>query len=283
MRALIIATISLAAGLHAQDSRRIDVKNLFPNVGTMIVWADPNDAGVPSGVLGACSGTLIHEQIFLTAGHCTRGAVEGDIAPFIHFFVTFNLHAFDDNSTWIPVMAQTWHPTTLPCPNHVCNWPEPPFPGMSEVGLVFFAEPVKLTEPATLAPVGSLQGRPENEEHVIVGYGFPDSRPRGGMPPWTQWEGVRYYRVIRPEQIFDDRQAIGGTGENCFGDSGGPTFLGPPGESGGRQRAIVATTSAFVGGAGICSASRSIVTRIDNADVQSWIAEQVEEFVATRR
>ena len=91
MRTLIIAAVTLGTILYAQDSRHIDVKNLFPNVGTMIVWADPNDAGVPAGILGACSGTLIHEQIFLTAGHCTRGNSDGDLPPFIHFFVTFNL------------------------------------------------------------------------------------------------------------------------------------------------------------------------------------------------
>ncbi len=32
--------------------------------------ADKNDAGLPEGFLGQCSGTLIHERVFLTAGHC---------------------------------------------------------------------------------------------------------------------------------------------------------------------------------------------------------------------
>jgi len=74
------------------------VENLFPNVGASIVWADPKNAGVPPGVLGACSGTFIHERVFLTAGHCTRVSEDG-IPPFIHAFVTFNLRVFDDGST----------------------------------------------------------------------------------------------------------------------------------------------------------------------------------------
>ena len=120
MRPLIMAVLALEASvgsLCAEDLRHIDVHNLFPNVGLSVVWADANNAGVPPGVLGACSGTLIQERVFLTAGHCTRIS-EGGIPPFIRVFVTFNLHVFDDRSTRNPVIAQAWHPSTLPCPNN---------------------------------------------------------------------------------------------------------------------------------------------------------------------
>jgi len=223
---------------------------------------------------------LIHEQVFLTAGHCTRISESG-IPPFIHIYVTFNLHVFDDRSTWILVDAQTWHPSTLPCPNNSCPWPPPPVPGLSDVGLMFLAKPVKFTKPSKLAPAGALEtGRGEKKEQLIVGYGFPDSAPGGGPPPWSQWEGIRYYRVISPEQIFDGSEAIGGPGENCFGDSGGPTFLGPVADSGDKRRAIVATTSGFAGTR--CSTGDSVVSRIDSEDVQSWIAQEIEKFLATR-
>src|SRR5690242_11656428 len=115
MRTLLFIALALDTGaiaVRAQDLRHVDVQNLFPNVGAAIVWVEPNNAGVPPGVLGACSGTLIDERVFLTAGHCTRPS-EGGIPPFIHVFVTFNLHVFDDRSTWIPVVAQAWHPSTL--------------------------------------------------------------------------------------------------------------------------------------------------------------------------
>lgn len=264
----------------AQDPPHIDVQNLFPNVGAVIVWAEPNNAGVPPGVLGACSGTLIDDRIFLTAAHCTRPS-EGGLPPFIRVFVTFNLHVFDDRSTWIRVIAQAWHPSTLPCPNQACNWPPPPTPHYSDVGLMLLATPVKFVKPAKLAPVGLLdRDRGDRGNQIIVGYGFLNSTPEGKRPPLSQWDGIRHYRVIAPEQPFDDRQAIGGLGENCFIDSGGPTFRGPVGESGEKRRAIVATTSGWFEG-NTCATGRSVVSRIDNEEVQSWIARQIEHFLAS--
>jgi hypothetical protein len=100
MRALIIA-LALGAGattISAQAVRHIDVENLFPSVGSAIIWVEPNDAGVPPGVLAAGSGVLIGGRVFLTAAHVTRPSEDG-IPPFIHVYVTFNLHVFDDRST----------------------------------------------------------------------------------------------------------------------------------------------------------------------------------------
>jgi len=280
MRTLIIYTLALGVSFtsaRAQLSSPIDVENLFPNVGAAIVWADPNNAGVPPGVLGACSGTLIHERIFLTAGHCTRVSEDG-IPPLIHIFVTFNLHVFDDRSTWIPVIAQAWHPSTLPCPHNSCPWPDPPVPGLHDVGLMFLAIPVHFTKPAGLAHPGALDsGRGDSQDQIVVGYGFADSAPQGGPLPWSQWEGIRHYRVISPRQAFDAAWAFGSQGDGCFGDSGGPTFLGPLGESGNKRRAIITTASAFLGAS--CSTGRSVVARIDNEDVQSWIAQQIKQWL----
>src|SRR5262249_28200510 len=92
--------------------------------------------------------------------------------------------------------------------------------------------------------------------------------------------GLRHYQVISPEQIFDDRHALGGVGEACPGVSGSPTFLGPLAASGNKRRIVLAVTSAFQSIEGSdCRHSRSITARIDNADVQSWIAMQIEQWL----
>jgi hypothetical protein len=86
-----------------------------------VIWVEPNDAGVPPGVLAVLPGVPIHERVFLTCGHCTRASEPG-ISPFITPYVTFNLHVLDDRSTWIRVAAQAWHPSTLPCgPDNACH------------------------------------------------------------------------------------------------------------------------------------------------------------------
>ena len=66
----------------------VDKFNLFPNVGAMLVVVVPNDFGIPEGILAFCSGTLIHERVFLTAGHCTGPSSFAPLPPFIQVFVT---------------------------------------------------------------------------------------------------------------------------------------------------------------------------------------------------
>ena len=56
------------------------------------------------------------------------------------------------------------------------------------------------------------------------------------------------------------------------------SFLGPLAESGHKRREIVSTTSAFKGAP--CSTAASIVSRIDNENVQAWIAQEIAKFEA---
>jgi len=280
---VIAMVVGITAMSVAQDDpRKIDVYNLFPNVGTMIVEVEANDAGVPPGILGDCPATLIHDRVLLTAGHCTRQSEFGT-PPFIHVYFSFSLHVFDDRLTWIPVEAQAWHPSTLPCPpgSGCAGWGEPPRPGLSDIGLLLLPEdlptPVKQLRPALLAPPGTLDNPwVQAREQVIVGYGFRDSAPGGGSLPWSQWDGIRRYRSKLLDHVIDDRWAqwVYPT-DTCFGDSGGPVFLGRPGNSGRERRYIVAVTSGFKGAT--CP-NAAINARVDNEDVQRWIAQQIRAW-----
>jgi hypothetical protein len=40
----------------------VDVLNLFPQVGALLIVGLPNDVGFPVGIVAFCSGTLIHER-----------------------------------------------------------------------------------------------------------------------------------------------------------------------------------------------------------------------------
>jgi hypothetical protein len=152
---------------------------------------------------------------------------------------------------------------------------------MSDVGLLLLSEdlpgPVKRLPHARLAPPGTLdQLWVQANEQVIVGYGFRNSAPGGGAPPWSQWDGIRRYRSKLLDHVIDDRWAewVYPT-DTCFGDSGGPVFLGQPGNSGEKRRFIVAVTSGFKGST--CP-NAAINARVDNEDVQRWIAQQIREW-----
>src|SRR5262245_64615329 len=93
----------------------IDVLNLFPQVGALLIVGMPNDVGFPEGVVAFSSGTLIHERAFLTAGHFTGPASFAPLPPFIKAFVSLSPNALDP-STWRPVVEQITHPSIPPCP-----------------------------------------------------------------------------------------------------------------------------------------------------------------------
>jgi hypothetical protein len=275
LRIFAILTLAIVTPLPAQQlPRHIDVKNLFPNAGVAVLVIDANDVGVPPGVLIAGSGVLIRKQVFLTAAHVTRPSEDG-IPPFIHPFVTFNLHALDDRSSWIPVVAQTWHPSTLPCPNNACNWPDNPFPapGVHDVGLMFLANPVEFTKPAKLAAPGSVEkAAAENQQNVVVGYGVLNlSIPDSQNPLY------RHYVETAAHQSYDDASLKGGTGEICRGDSGGPLFLGPVGKSGANRRYVAGVVSGYDGTN--CASGIDYYARVDTEEMQFWISEEIRKFL----
>ena len=74
--------------------RMVDFFNLFPNVGALVVWGEPNDRCRPGGAAHALHGTLIGERVLLTAGHCVASAA-GGFPPFVKFSVTFSPDARD--------------------------------------------------------------------------------------------------------------------------------------------------------------------------------------------
>jgi V8-like Glu-specific endopeptidase len=266
---------ALSLDLQAQLTRHIDVKNLFPNAGVAVLSIDPNQAGVPPGVTIAASGVLIGERVFLTAAHTTRPSEDG-VPPFIHVFVTFNLHALDDRSSWIPVVAQTWHPSSLPCPHNVCNWPEQPFPypGLHDVGLMFLASPVKFTKPARLAPPGTVEAAAaEKLPDVVVGYGVLNLNiPDSDNPLY------RHYVETEAHEIYDDASLKGGMGEICKGDSGGPVFLGTAGESGSKRRLVAGVVSGYDGPN--CARGVDYYARVDTEEMQAWINGEIAKFLS---
>jgi hypothetical protein len=267
-----------AGQIELSSIKVVDALNLFPNVGALIYVAEPNDFGIPPGIVTQCSGTLIHERAFLVAGHCTRTAAT-DGFPFVKIFVTLSPNALD-RSAWREVSGLAYHPSIPPCP-------PPDFctflgldPGILDIGLVFLRRPVRHIEPAKLARPGTLESdRAAGKLMIVAGYGFLNSLPDGSAPPISEWDGLRRLKISRLRRVVDNEWATWSLpGIVCYGDSGAPTFFnGHPfaARAGGRVVAVASDGS----NVGEPCFTRDVRARVDTKEAQDWIRQTIADAV----
>jgi hypothetical protein len=255
----------------------VDALNLFPNVGALIYVAEPNDFGIPPGVVTHCSGTLIHERAFLVAGHCTRtAATPGELLPFIKIFVTLSPNA-RDQSAWREVSGLAYHPSIPPCPPPTFCTFRGLDPGILDIGLVFLRRPVRHVQPAKLARPGTLESdRAAGKFMIVAGYGFLNSLPGGIAPPISEWDGLRRLKISRLRQVVDNEWASWSLpGIVCYGDSGAPTFFNDHPFAGRSRERVVAVAS---DGGDVCF-SRDDRARVDTKEAQDWIRQTIADAV----
>ena len=281
--ALLSVLVVMTPGLRAERPPRasrsvpdslatvkiVDVLNLFSNVGALIFDVEPNDAGFPPGVITHCTGTLIHERVFLLAGHCTAPTA-GGLLPFIKVYVSFSPNALD-RSTWRAVSGFAWHPSIPPCPPpDFCTF-QGLDPGILDVGLVFLSRPVRHIAPARLAKPGTLEtAGGAGKLMIVAGYGHLDSLPGGGAPPDSEWDGLRRIKISRLRTVVDNEWASWSVpGIVCYGDSGAPTFF---------SARVVAVAS----DGGDCY-DRDDRARVDTTAAQDWIRQTIADVLGPQR
>jgi Trypsin len=275
--AFVTCPASVLVGLVSSPK---DTSNRFPESGALIVWAGPNSAGVREGLRAICSGALIHERVFLTAGHCVGLGVRS-VPPFIEVAVSFDPANAFDRSRWVPVTRMLIHPS-LPeeclsppgCdPTTVGVFPAGD-PSRADAGLAIFARPVRNIRPAVLARPGALTDtRVASLPMTVVGYGSTEPIPRGPLPPPSMWDGVRRFRTSAFEKVVNEYWGMWNLPSRvCFGDSGAPTFVDDPRETRAPRRLV-----AVVSDGGIDCASKDARVRVDTAAMQDWIARVIRE------
>lgn len=220
-------------------------------------------------LLGRCSGTFISPTVYVTAGHCTFGATEVEI------FLSTG-----------PIPRAPGYPAAgadpcagvvgYPCTGDVSGTPytHPEYDDnafyLHDLGVVVVDEPVVLAEYGKLPTEGqldSLQVR-RSTTFTAVGYGLQKAFPDAAA--WKdQAERTRY--VAHPRLLKINTKAYGkssfivsanaNTGGTCFGDSGGPYFIGDSLTLAGVTSFGVNSTCAGTGG----------VYRIDQADDLTFI------------
>ena len=216
-----------------------------------------------------CSGTLIAPTYVLTAGHCagapgefsgmrifTESDVQGGIG-------TTNNYPLGGGPNSIEAIRFAAHPL----------FPTAPF-FVHDVGMLELASPVDLPdgEYGTLPTANqfdTLQPR-RSTTFTSVGYGLQRSFPTAAA--WKNSASRTRY-VAHPHLIQINRGLVGdysfllsnnaNTGGTCFGDSGGPNFLGD-----NSSRLVAAVTS--FGLNSTCGGTGGVF-RLDRQDVLDFI------------
>jgi secreted trypsin-like serine protease len=264
-----------------------DVDNKYPNVGAFIVERDDGR------VWATCTGTLIHERAFLTAGHCTD-YVNGldDEGRLVAAYVSFDFDVAPENDpTKFKVVEIITHP------DYFWGGENP-----HDVGLLILEEAVTDIELATLPDEGFLDGLkrdgelrsggPEGAKFTVVGYGgmleywWHGSEPMDGYagdPPVGHGEepehivyedqrrfGESEYAALTPVWLHMDQNQIHDNDGTCFGDSGGPAFW----ESDGEEPILVGITS---WGDGACVVA-AFDYRVDIPDTLGFIDDVIDNL-----
>lgn len=245
MRRLVIAFALLASLAVAVPAEAItngsNDGNQHPNVGGLVASSAYSD-----GTWTYCSGTLVSPGVFLTAAHCDEGG-DGRVR------VTFSTAYKDGDATY----EGTFHG-------------DPLYDGAQsdphDIAVVVLDKAVKRITPATMPAAGSLSALSTTQTFTSVGYGAYQVTNEPGGHQYL-YNDVRMVatgtlNATNPAWLRVSMNPATGNGGTCYGDSGGPNFLGASGTLAGIT----------ITGDAICR-STNVVYRLDTAPARSFLSQ----------
>ncbi|MCA1630231.1 MAG: S1 family peptidase [Acidobacteria bacterium] len=231
---LLTAVTALAITYGQPDGNR------HPEVGALV-------GKFSSGTYPYCSGTLVSPTIFVTAAHCDLGTQT--------VYVTFD--------TKFSSKSKLYRGTYQPDPQYNQAQDNP-----HDLAVVVFDRAINGITPASLPAAGQLDNLPADQKFTAVGYGGqePVNQPGGPVIGYldTREFAVSTLNAVNPAWLRLSQNAATGNGGTCYGDSGGPNFLG----AGARETNIVAATT--ITGDTFCK-STNVVYRLDTPSARAFL------------
>jgi predicted outer membrane repeat protein len=238
----LFALALLAPTIPAGAITNGEPDSAHPNVGALLTWVDWPDDGAGPHMEFWCSGSLLAEDEFLTAGHCGdaldglvgEGLItEGDV------YVSFAQDLQADPEWLWGVLTDDLVPVTdwVIDPAFRCNLST----CYHDLAVLHLAQaqaidPIELPD-AKFLDQEAAGGGLRRHLFVNVGYGVNGfDRSRSSPNASFEFDGLRKmstspFMALTKQQLFllQNVSATGGGGI-CAGDSGSPVFFAEPGE-----------------------------------------------------
>jgi V8-like Glu-specific endopeptidase len=246
----VAALVAVTAGPASAITNGAPDGNAHPEVGALIA-----DTAFSDGTWAYCSGTLIAPTVFVTAAHCgDPGQASARVA--------FSSQYHDGDPLYVGRFIA-----------------DPRFRGVQsdpfDIAVVLFDRAVRGVTPAQLPTQGLLDrmkadGSLKAATFTSVGYGslLPMNGPGGKTYTYTDTRDVATGSLnsLTDAWLRLSQNASTGNGGTCYGDSGGPNFLG-----GASSSLLVATT---ITGDTACR-STNVDYRVDTDGARSFLAQFV--------
>ncbi len=228
--------------------------NGHPYVGLMVAQ---DAAGNP---LWRCSGTLLSSKLFLTAGHCTESPaahVEIWFAADVQSGIPGNGYPFDGDVGGTPYTHPDYDPNRF---------------FIRDLGVVVLDKPMKMSKYGALPRADQMDAYSterglQDVTFTAVGYGLQKSFPSPVPDTALRIRMVAYPKLDQINTGFTGDFSLllsnnANTGGTCFGDSGGPNFIG-------RSNVIGGVTSYGINGN--CAGTGGVY-RLDRSWNLDWLA-----------
>jgi secreted trypsin-like serine protease len=244
--AIVAAAVVFAAGAGAITNGVPD-NGGHPEVGALLAQQAYSD-----GTWVTCTGTLIAPRVFLTAAHCDEGV---------------NRVAVTFDSRYVYPTGKTYWGTWHADPAYSQKQGDP-----HDLAVVVLDKAVRGITPARLPAANSLSALGGDQKFTSVGYGA-QSVTSGPGGKTFHYEDVRFVAVgtlnsLTPTWLRISQNLSTGNGGTCYGDSGGPNFLG----AGSSETNIIAGTT--ITGDTPCR-STNVDYRLDTPSARAFLSNYV--------
>jgi secreted trypsin-like serine protease len=195
-----------------------------------------------------CSGTLISPTVFLTAAHCYTGSS----TVYVTFATSYSSKAKLYTGTF-------YYDTQY---NQSQN-------DTHDIAVVVFDKPIRGITPAQLPTLGQFDNLSGSQQFTVVGYGGqePVNQPGGPVIGYldTREYSTATLNAVNPTWLRLSQNPAKGDGGACYGDSGGPNFLG----AGATETNIIAGIT--ITGDAMCK-STNVIYRLDTVSARNFLS-----------